>query len=90
MLNCGGPPEYGCCGCWYASGVYCKGGALDGRRAWPRRGVLYCGASGAGAELAMATGGAVFGQGVVGVCSSRSVQLQLQYAAVDWCMSSSS
>ena len=57
--------------------MYCKGGALDGRRAWPRRGVLYCCGSGAGAELAMAAVVAMFGQGVVGVCSSRSMQYAL-------------
>ena len=42
--------------------MYCKGGALDGRRAWPRRGVLYCCGSGAGAELAMAVDMAIFGK----------------------------
>ena len=58
ILNCGGLAAYGCWGacCWYASGVYCKGGALDGRRAWARRGVVYCCESGPGAELAIAKG----------------------------------
>lgn len=74
MLNCGGLAAYGCCGCcWYASGVYCKGGALDGRRAWARRGVVYCCESGAGGGLAIANLGGCRGQGtgvsLVGRCA---------------------
>jgi hypothetical protein len=32
--------------------VYCKGGAFEGRRACPRRGVVYCCESGGGADMA--------------------------------------